>query len=416
MKGRLGIDLSAATAALAHVSERRGQIQLRGFALVATAGDPDAIASELRHARRAYRFPRHAEVVAWPGDIRAGAVRNAGYAVERVISPAEALARVARLHHGTPAPERVSAVLSLHPDSGALAVVQDGRVLHEAALTWSAASGHASARSELLRRYAFLAELTEHLRSAFTAVQESHGVAATEILTCGTLADLRSFTMPLADEFDVEVETLDAAGALDIRMKPASAQRARDVLAALRIAIAAGRRWHRAPGVLEALRPVRVVGAIAAAAAAVLLAVYLWPRETTPRPAPEAPPTAANAPRAQPNRPQELVETAPAGRQTNPIVPAPAAPPLRGLPPPVQRARVDPPRTLRSLDRLPPLSVPVSSILWSADRQFAVVGGRILEVGDTIDGARIVEIRADALIVRDAAGRLRRAALRPVHF
>jgi hypothetical protein len=78
-----------------------------------------------------------------------------------------------------------------------------------------------------------------------------------------------------------------------------------------------------------------------------------------------------------------------------------------------RRARVDPPATQRSLDLLPPFPVPVSSIMWSADRQFAVVEGHILGVGDSIRGARIVEIRADALIVRDGSGRLRRAGLQP---
>jgi hypothetical protein len=49
--------------------------------------------------------------------------------------------------------------------------------------------------------------------------------------------------------------------------------------------------------------------------------------------------------------------------------------------------------------------------MWSSERQFAVVDGRILAVGDSIRGATIVEIRVDAVIVRDASGRLRRAGL-----
>jgi hypothetical protein len=176
VSARLGIDLSSATAALAHVSEGRRGVQLRGFALIDTSGDLDTIATELRSARKTYRFPKRAEVIAWPGDIRADAAREAGYEIERVISPADALCRVARLHHGTPAPERVTAVVSLHPDSGAMAVVRDGEILHESTVRWSHAALSAS-QPELLRRYAFLAELTEHLRGAFAAVRAKHQLA-----------------------------------------------------------------------------------------------------------------------------------------------------------------------------------------------------------------------------------------------
>jgi hypothetical protein len=564
MRRRVGIDLSGSAVALAHVGGSGGKLQLRGFALIETGGDVDTIAGELREARRAFRLPKHAEVIAWPGDIRPDAVRQAGFIVERVIAPSEALARVAQLHHGVPMPERVSAVVCVHQDSGAVVVVRDGHVLHEASLEWPLGTGPGRGRSELLRRYAFLAELTESLRGAFAAVARRHGAKVTEILTCGSLPDLRSLTMPLADEFDVEVETLDSTTGIELRLKRESAERAQEVMAALRLAIVAGRRWHTpSPG--PRLKSGRAAGVVAAAAAAIILAVYLWPRGT-PRDASEttvaatrtaqarqartqpsrrtdratSPPGAGNVPsraateearaRSVP-APKSEASAQPAGRtaqqaqQSSPAAPTtpaavstrpmpspapsasrpaspsmnargletpqaapspistpaapppreasraqgparpgeaaarqavelrePAAPPPATAPqqttapqqaavpqqqtasrhttsspqpaasaaitvpegpaqPPVRRARVDPPATQRSLDRLPPFPVPVSSIMWSADRQFAVVEGRILGVGDSIRGARIVEIRADALIVRDASGRLRRAGL-----
>jgi hypothetical protein len=49
--------------------------------------------------------------------------------------------------------------------------------------------------------------------------------------------------------------------------------------------------------------------------------------------------------------------------------------------------------------------------LYSADRQLAIIDGRIVGVGDVVRGARIVEISATAVMLRDAQGRLRRLPL-----
>jgi hypothetical protein len=58
-----------------------------------------------------------------------------------------------------------------------------------------------------------------------------------------------------------------------------------------------------------------------------------------------------------------------------------------------------------------PATFTVTSILWSRERQLALVDGVIRHVGDTVDGARIIEIQQDAVLVSDRAGRLRRASL-----
>jgi hypothetical protein len=468
---RTGIDLSSANAALVHVREGQHGPELRGFALVDASGDLDAVAAELRQARRQYRLPRRAEVVAWSGEPRAHAATRAGFAVERVISPPDALSRIARMQPTASAPDAVTALVALHLDCGALAIVRDGEVLHEAALTWSAVSTGAAplpGRSELLRRYAFLSELTEYLRAAFAALRRAHDVTVTDIKTCGSFPDLRALTMPLADEFDLEVEVLDAPDALPISMGPEAAARARDVIASLQIALAAGRRWHHSRGIGERLRGRGLWVPAAAIAAVLVLALWFWQRggpaappsppprvasraaapvtperrvpartperepaavgtvatsaEPTPTPPPPAqeptaqPPVPGPKPASPASRPRPLDTAVAPVKRLPPRVAAPARPAARGAEAPRPRGE----STAEGLpaegpqapsDRFPAAPLEVTSILWSADRKLAIVNGSILGVGDTIQGFEVVEVRQDSIIVRNSAGRLLRAAL-----
>jgi hypothetical protein len=448
MTGRLGIDLSSDVVALADVRQlRRGRIQLRGFALLETDADAVSIAEGLRRARREHRFPKTAEVVAWARDPRVQGVRDAGFAVERVITPGEALARVERIHRAVPPPGSNTALISLHVSGGALAIVRDGQVRHETPLTWSASTAASLANPDLLRRYAFLSELTELLRGSFDAAARLTGLPVTDILTCGSLPELRSFTMPLADEFDVEVETLDSTDGLDVQVKGPAFEQLLESIAALQIAIAAGRLWHKRPS--RALKGLRIaVPAGLAAGAFYAIAMYGFgpapgqtplaqhtraaippPRSTAPppranppapAPAPARTPTPTPEPLTSPSPPPpaappaSVARDAPVAREAAPVAaprvltapPAPIAPVARNAAP-VARANelVEPAERVRSA------SFSVTSILWSPGRQLAVVDGRILGLGDMVDGARIVEIQEDAVFTRDRAGRLRRALL-----
>jgi hypothetical protein len=470
MSTRLGLDLSAESAALAHVRERRARPELRGFAVLDAVGDLDAIATVLREVRRARRFPRHVDVVAWPRDPRLDAVRKAGLIVEQVISPGEALARAVRLHQPVPAPGAVTVALSLHVDSGALAIVRDGAVLREQRLAWTT-SPIGIERSGLLRRYAFLAELTEHLRGALASVQDEHGAVAGEILTCGSLPDLRSLTMPLAEEFDVDVETLDSVDDIDIRVKNTSLEQMRDWIAALRLAVAAGTRRPPGRGARDRRRIVRVAipAGVAAALATVLLLWGALLAERSPLVAPRLPAALAPAAGSAPVAETSAVSAPPADPASGPLAVSPssaesgllaAEPPTAGAggrlreraagvtplparamdsPSPIPAhasalpasdaasarpaevrvaasvSRPEPavtaPRALRTGAIHRDAGFTVTSILWSADRQLAVIGGRILSVGDVVEGTRIVEIQPAGVIVRDRAGVLRRAEL-----
>ena len=61
-----------------------------------------------------------------------------------------------------------------------------------------------------------------------------------------------------------------------------------------------------------------------------------------------------------------------------------------------------------------PFDAVLGTILYSSDRKLAIVNGRIVGLGDVVNGARIVDISAGTVLLRDAQGRLRSLTLGPV--
>ena len=67
--------------------------------------------------------------------------------------------------------------------------------------------------------------------------------------------------------------------------------------------------------------------------------------------------------------------------------------------------------------RPPPEEVPIpfegtlGTILYGTDRKLAIVDGRIVQVGDDVRGARVIEITQNSVLFRDQQGRLRRLTL-----
>jgi len=401
---------------------------LRAYALLDPIPDRTVLTEALRRAREDYRFPANAEVVAWAGEPRVSAVRAAGYGIERVILPGEALARVARLHRGLGAQpsDEVTALVSLDETSGAMAVVRGSAVLYEAPLTWSsrAAPGSANATgSDLLRRYAFLAEVTELFHSAFAAVERAHSLKVSAILTCGSLPDLRSLTMLLAEEFDVDVETLDSAASLELRrLKGHTREEAEAALPALQIAMVASRRWHRTRSPLKKVLRIAVPIGMAAGVGYVIYAGG-WTGAIGPKgPTRSIGSSGSTGSRDSIGSPRA---PAPSGVDGSVMGGLPGAPP----PPPqpsshdleapgptrsgATRGAASTPSSPSNLSTLPtPVSLSLTSILWSSDRQLVIVEGQVLGVGDRIAGMKIVEIQPDGVLLLDRAGRLRRAELR----
>jgi hypothetical protein len=113
------------------------------------------------------------------------------------------------------------------------------------------------------------------------------GTPVNAVVTCGNLPDLRSMTMPLIEELDVEVETLDSFEGLVV--KPQVAEKIGDSAPAIRLACAAAiargtRPWDPAKKHSRSRAVSRYL-----AAAAIVLAVagvaYQWyakPRNAPP--------------------------------------------------------------------------------------------------------------------------------------
>jgi hypothetical protein len=54
-----------------------------------------------------------------------------------------------------------------------------------------------------------------------------------------------------------------------------------------------------------------------------------------------------------------------------------------------------------------PFDAVLGTILFSPDRKLAIVNGRIVGIGDDVNGARITDITPATVLLRDAQGRMR---------
>jgi hypothetical protein len=73
------------------------------------------------------------------------------------------------------------------------------------------------------------------------------------------------------------------------------------------------------------------------------------------------------------------------------------------------------PRRTRAEEMPLPFDGALGTILYSADRKLAIVDGRIVQVGDDVRGARVIDITPDAVLFRDVQGRLRKLTLQDSH-
>jgi hypothetical protein len=195
----------------------------------------------------------------------------------------------------------------------------------------------------------------------------------------------------------------------------------------------------------EVQTPARSSGPVAASAAVRQPSVQ--PPPTAPSAVASLPPPAQAVARSAVVQPPSVVRSpavAPPG--TSPVVPppvarVPVAPPIPPKtversavasavsPPPVRRAvqpsagesgeTVSPPQAEREAlrYRMPaseialPFDAVLGTILYAPERKLAIVDGRIVQTGDDINGARVVEITPTTVLLRDARGRLRRLGL-----
>jgi hypothetical protein len=306
MRSVTGIELGADTCVLVRVHPGHKPPRVSAVDTPAPAGaDFD---NELRVARRTKHFPKHLRAVVWglhesasatDAATRAllGPFRRAGFVLDDVLTPPKALAALARQRSRAPG-RAATAWVALNRHGAAFAIVDGGELLFSREFDWHYRPP-TTAREELLQRYSLVAHLAPELQHAIAVVRAHHRAGVDGIVLCGDLPELRSLTIPLIEELDIEVEALDSLDGL-IVARPARAEDLADKAPALRLACAAA--------IGEAHTDERLAARLVAAAAVVLLLVALgwglmrWTSGSPgPAPLPQTPVAVAREqPRARP--------------------------------------------------------------------------------------------------------------------
>jgi MSHA biogenesis protein MshK len=330
---------------------------------------------------------------------------SAGFEIVRAVTPAMALASVARARVDR-APGETSMYVALAPHATCVAIVREGLLLLAREIQW----GHADAEDE--QAEPFDRRLAAELRRSLLLFKQRFRATADRIALCGDVDHLRSLSGTLSTISGLPVETLDSLSGIDATAVPQPADEFRADVAALRPAIAVGAEAPPYSNLLPSTdgggaHSRTMVWSLAGGLAAALVLVGIWygvrrwsgpastpARDNTPRQAGATAPT---------NRRPESPQVVPRGGRSSQPPPAAVTPPEIPRTPAADVTAATPPTPAAQPER----EVVVTSILYSADRKLAIVDGRIARPGDRIGSISIVEIRPRAIVV-ESPGRGRR--------
>ena len=448
------VELGADICALASASVHADGVHVHAAETLDPAAFPGGgtFTLALRASRRKLKLPRRCRVVLW--GVPEGASRRdpavkprlsvlegAGFRVERVVSPCNALAALARLK--TSRGDGATCWIAVNRGGVAIVVVRPGKQIYSHSFTWDSTIGATGSQARLLQRYSLVALLSPEVKRAMAAARQQ-GTPVEAVVTCGNLPDLRSLTMPLIEELDVEVETLDSLDGLVVKPEIAESSRSRPRRSGSRAR--APRRAARARGTARdggrrapnacCCMPRRSPPVSRSATPGTAWAHAQGPPASENRPQPRSPAKPAAPPRTQAPAtvtPPPPSPTATSGTQPPPGPdqhPAPKpgprprpAPPLQSSEVPVdkppartaqpavpmtaeQPRRAEPPA---SQTKLPPrLADPVprvATILVSGDRRYATVDdGQIVGIGDILGRRIVVGIDEQSVVFREPSG------------
>src|SRR5262245_21607499 len=364
---------------------------------------------------------------------------QAGIRFEHVLTPAAALVSLARLRRSLARPDALEAYVALDESAGALAIIRNGLLVAATRLDWGFVDEVAGRRA-LRPRQDVVTRLADDI-SEFLYEGGLDSERIQHVCVASGVPDLRSIAMLMMERFDVEVEPLDSLDGIRADSLPRSEAECREVVPLLRLAWAAAAD-DRPP--LDLMRPRQramrqqnlsraavtagmVVGltlgwsiqgqvnADPAPVARPVRAVQAIPRVLTSSSLPAAraamtltlpPPTLErsdpeNLAPEIPARPIFRVMHEPIAATQEPVA-TPKAERKTTATRPVDAGSKDP-AYVRLSPAAPP-DVTVESILYSPDRRLAIVDGRILTVGDAVDGFRIVDITPTTVVVADGRG------------
>jgi hypothetical protein len=372
------------------------------------SSEPGTFVEELRKARQDETLPSLARVVAWAApadgaDLRqppdVAPLRAAGFEIDAIVSPAQALARLVTARKVDSSRNAVAAV-SLNTHGVAIAIVSRGDAVSSRVFEWPLGRPFTGVRDELLDRYLVVSQVAPHLQHLIDLVRPVYGATVTSVLVCGNLPNLRSLSMLFVAELDIEVETLDSADLL------ASGDAFGDVsVPSLQLASAAsfpGQPVQESPALERPdrsspstpLRNSSVAAAFALAGAWAVLQLGGFSPATPFFPGGIALAASAPAPAAIPPVPN-LRPEATMGRVSE-ETPAPVITPRASRPAAAPAAPAP--------AELPPLPS-VDGIMIGGNRRLAIVGGNIVGPGDTVGVRTLVRIDKSGVVLREPSGR-----------
>ena len=341
-------------------------------------------------------------------------VTSAGIKVRSLVTPAVALMSLARMRRPVSTPGAIDAYVAFEEIGTAIALIRDGGLMAARELDW----GYHSVRGARTRE-----DAATQLGDAISAFFRDCGVRANDVARvciCGGLPELRNMTLALMERLDVEVEPLDSLLGVDADHLPEPSDDFRERIVDLRLAWAVAADWNAPIDFLRERRrrTAKTVLTRAAVVAGVATGVAVaWRVQQSRMFQPSTPPV-----------PQTKTEAAaPPAVSPLPLITQASSPPL-AVRPTVQQPSSTPPLVLIPIptptvpasarfeptpvvDTPLPFDGSLGTILYGADRKLAIVDERIVQVGDEIRGARVVDIRPDAVLFRDVQGRLRKLTL-----
>ncbi len=203
---------------------------------------------------------------------------DAGFVVDGVVTPALALAAVARSQRGT-LPGIAAAYVAISARSTCLAIIRDGVVLFVREMAWGHQSDGGPASTEDLG-----ARLASELKRSVLFFKQTFRASVDGVVLSGDVPHLRVLTAPLGDALAVPVQTLDSLVGIDADALPEPADQFRLHVSSLRLAIAVGAdpapSANLLPSTIRVARAARIemvrIGVAAAASLVLMMGAFVF--------------------------------------------------------------------------------------------------------------------------------------------
>jgi len=353
--------------------EMRARSDVRVDLSLLEARDGKAVVAMWPARRVASASDRPVSLIAVPEsalEVRLKPIRDAGFRIERAVTPALAMVSLAARNRDE---QGLLSYIALEGYSISIAVVRDGSLLLAREMEWG------------YRQEPDVASLTNRLsselRRTLLYVHQTFRARVTTVVVCGSMPSLRSLIGPLGQMLEVPVHTLDSLVSIDVEHIPEPADVFRSSVSALRLAIAVGAEPDPCASLIQppAARSTRRAAALAALLVVVAALMYVAIRSRLPV-SQSAPTTESES---LPSPEPKTVE--PTGSRS------------AGQPEPSTVTETATGDTGKE--------VSVTAIMYSSNRRVAIVDGHVVGVGDRVGANVVFDIRPRAVVLEAPDGR-----------